>query len=121
MKLILSASVILFVACSLCAQTIPAWKVGDGWHVSVEMFPKPGTSEPKPDQKPVRYDMHIVVLASQKVDGFDCWNVDFLIPDPKPPAGLTGRYRLCVDAADGWPRKAFRFRDYRNLSFEQFE
>jgi hypothetical protein len=113
------------------AQPIPAWKLGDGWHICVEYFPSPPKDKQadkalendkhrKLSPEIHRYDMHVVVLGTEKVDGANCLKIDFLIPSPVPPAGLTGRYRVCVDGDDGWPRKAFSFRDYRNLSIQQF-
>src|SRR5216684_2027461 len=109
-------------------QATLSWKTGDSWHISVELILKEPPEKPKisgteKEKTPIihQYDMHIVILGTEKVDGANCWKVDFLIAEKKPPAGLTGRYRVCVDAEDGWPRKAFSFRDYRNLPIDQFD
>jgi hypothetical protein len=86
--------------------------LGDSWQLAVELHPRWGGGAHQ-------YQMNALVLGPENVKGVDCIKVDFLIPG-KPPAGLVARHRVFVDPKDGWPRRAFTFRDYRDLSLEEF-
>ena len=113
--------VVIFVA-TCAAQAVPSLKFGDSWHVSIQHFPKETSKDGKLfATKAILYDMHVVVLGTEKIDGANCWRIELVIPEKIPVAGLPARQRIFVDAEDGWLRKVFNFRDGRSLYPDSFE
>src|SRR6266567_6295551 len=112
MRCCLAAGCLLVFASGVLGDPTWTWVLGDSWQLAVEIPPRGGIAG-------YRYEMSAFVLGPEKVKGVDCIKVDFLIPG-KPPAGLVARHRVFVDPKDGWPRRAFTFRDYRDLSLDEF-
>lgn len=94
-------------------QQVPSWKLGDSWHIAAEM-------RVKGEESPEKYDMHVVILGNELVGGRACVKVDFIVPKKPALGGITMRQRVFIDAKDGWPRKAFSFRDYRDMPLAHF-
>src|SRR5260370_496206 len=113
MRCCLAAGCLFVFAPSALGDPTWTWALGDSWQLAVEM-------KPRYEAVTYHYAMSAFVLGPEKVRGVDCIKVDFLIPG-KPPADLTARHRVFMDPNDGWPRRAFTFRDYRYLSLGGFE
>lgn len=93
-----------------CASAVTPWKLGDSWHLEVEVL-----SRQSKDKEISRYNMHVVVLGSERIEENGCTKFDFIIPEGQTPAGLTSRWRVSVDTLDGWPRQGYSFGDYREV------
>jgi hypothetical protein len=107
------------------ADAVPPWKLGYLYRVKVEVpdrsEPKSGdpkSGEAKPDEKFKEYILHAAIRGTEKINGHLCWKVEFGVSG-KERLGGSFRFRVSLDAKDGWPRKAFSFKDYRPMPIQQ--
>jgi len=100
---------------------LPSWKLGNSWHVELEMSPIDKDGNGLPAEKPLtKYDMHVLILGPDAAAGPNVCKVDFLIHKKPSPGGITYRQRLIVELKTGWPIKAFSFRDYKPMPIRNF-
>src|SRR5260221_320286 len=78
----------------ISANPVQSWAVGDSWQVVVELFPAQSASVGRGEAKGEN--------------------------SAREPNPVTYEVNIVVHAKDGWPRKAFSFRDYSNLPLESF-
>lgn len=115
------------------------WKVNNSWPLEVELYTEvtpsaigiPQTITPKPevdtapqDKKYVlvgRYAMQVRVAGSDRMEGQECWMVDF-IPAPDAPSTM-GRelYRVWVGKQDGLAHRIVSLKNTFNPPLRKFK
>ncbi len=128
----MSASHVSILLAAILHGSAPnGWKLGDGWHLRMDwpahvVESKTGSSpgevskKQSEERKPAAYDIHAVCLGPAKVGKFDCMKVEFIIPPNTAPNGITYRWHVSIDPKDGWPRRAYSYRDYRDVPLAKF-